>query len=112
MRALFHLCRDLRVGHPRRLVKHLTRDELLDWLALYEVDAWGPGRDDRRAACQSLWNRGLPFSDVEISFPYIKSEEDEIEADLEALAEIERERELEREQVARLIKEQATHATT
>lgn len=36
-----------------------------------EVDPWGPQRDDRRAAVQSLWMRGANFDEVRIDYPHV-----------------------------------------
>lgn len=65
------MCRDLGVEHPRRLHVELCRSELLDWLALWQVDPWGPDRADRRAAVQSAWNRGAGFDTFQMEYPYV-----------------------------------------
>lgn len=67
------------------MIEALTRDELLDWLALYEVSPWGPERDDFRAAAHSLWVRGVKTASV--IYPYVEQEteiDDELIAMLDA----------------------------
>lgn len=58
----------------------LTRDELLDWLAFWEVNPWGSVRSDMRAAVQSLWNRGAGLETLQVAYPYtdqpVENEED------------------------------------
>ncbi len=64
-------------------------------MALWEVDPWGPERDDLRAAVQSAWNRGADMETLQIQFPYreakdakeTEADEDEIVALLEQEAE-------------------------
>lgn len=56
---------------------------------MMEVDPWGPQRDDRRAAVQSLWNRGAKFEEIKIDYPHVgehntDSEDDDIIELLEA----------------------------
>ncbi len=67
----------LGVRHPRRLIAELGRDELLDWLAMWEVDPWGPERDDIRAAAASFWNRGGEFDSILIQYPHVPSDTDD-----------------------------------
>jgi hypothetical protein len=59
------------------LLERLTWDELLDWLALWEIDPWGETRRDVRAAVASLWERGATFDAVEIAYPHVDTGEDD-----------------------------------
>lgn len=59
------------------MIAELERDELLDWIALWQVDCWGPERDDLRAAATSFWNRGGSFDEIKIQFPYVAEESEE-----------------------------------
>lgn len=62
----------------------LSTDELLDWLALYEISPWGEDRADMRAAVQSVWNRGAAFTELRPTFPYVESDIDDISDEDEA----------------------------
>jgi len=68
---MFALSRELGYRHPRYLIQDLTTDELLDWLALYEIDPWGETRRDYRAAVASMWVRGAKFEDVRPTYPHV-----------------------------------------
>ena len=75
----------------------MSRDQLLDWLAVYDLDPWGEQRQDIRAAVASIWTRGAKFDELRISYPHAPdmaeiSEEDEIEAIEQIAAEQEREK--------------------
>jgi hypothetical protein len=72
------------------LLDRLTRDELLDWLALWSIDPWGESRQDVRSAVASLWSRGANFDDVTIEYPHVQTDED----DDEVLALLDRDRQL------------------
>lgn len=76
-------------------------------MAIWEIDPWGTERDDMRSAVQSIHNRGGSFESLSYTFPYIASDEDEAELDLQAIAEIEEARQLERK-----TREATTDATT
>ncbi|HBE71240.1 MAG TPA: hypothetical protein DDW52_24095 [Planctomycetaceae bacterium] len=61
------------------MLVELTRSELLDWLALWQVDPWGPDRADRRAAVQAGWFRGVSFQAVSMEYPYVGGDDGEEE---------------------------------
>ena len=74
--------------HPRRLVAKLDRDELLDWLALWEIDPWGPKRDDLRSAVQGFRIRYGEDEAIKVEYPYVANDsEDDLISMLEADAE-------------------------
>lgn len=75
----------------------LTRDQVLDWLAVYEIDPWGQSRQDIRAAVSAIWARGGSFDDLHIEYPHASdslaiSDEDEFDAIEQIAAAQERER--------------------
>ena len=64
---------------------------MLDWLALWDIDQWGPRRDDLRALAQLAWDKsGFDFDSVTMHFPYVPDDGDEIDQDLIALLEQDR----------------------
>lgn len=84
---MFELCKVLRVRHPRYLLRVLSRDELLDWLAVYEISPWGPEREDLRTAVGSLWARGAEFEKIRIEYPHVENVDPDAE-DEQAIASI------------------------
>lgn len=76
----FRLCLAIGVEHPNRLT--LSREELDDWYAVWNLEPWGDARDDYRAlAYQSRWSYMLNGSEGSQEppkgvWPYFETTED------------------------------------
>lgn len=61
----------------------LTREELLDLMALYEVDPWGESRADMRAAVNTCATV-MGFAELQYDYPYVPTDSDDFSDEDEA----------------------------